>query len=485
MLFAPLVFFVPAPRDLAGVLLAIFVASRLAPIVRELVAARLSDARIAFGVAFVLYAAIGLWGMIEMPAQGDQPHYLLAAAALSSGDLDARHAYGDVALYSELTGQRLTEAGVAEHVVAAPAGPRLLQGYGLPLLLLPAWAIAGRLGVTLALAFVAAGLSAACFLIVRDLFGEARRPRVAWVLATALAPVLPLATIAYPNVAGAMLLACAFRWLFTAPTSRPALAGLTAGLTLALTPRDGISAALIGIAVLWLARAQLLRFAIGFTIAALAVALANLGIYGLPLPYVGYLIALRDPVPTLPPLVVTTPQLSLLGLLFDRTSGVAAYAPWLFLGVFGVAGMLRARAAASRAALLVTLGTLAALCFYAEWRGGWSPPGRYFVEITPLWLPFVGVALEGPSRVGRGVAFVLAGWSTAIGVLFAGIPAIAYDDRVTEWFARIGLVHPVAFLPSVASDDAASTLARSLAFIAALALLALSASRRRPALAIG
>src|SRR5207237_797331 len=117
LLFAPLALFAPAPRDLAGVLLVLFVAARLAPHAR---------------------------------------------------------------------------AGIAEHVVNAPAGPRLLQGYGFPLLLVPGWGLAGRVGVTLELALVAAAVSTVSFLILRDLFGDAPRVRMAWLLATALAPMLPL-----------------------------------------------------------------------------------------------------------------------------------------------------------------------------------------------------------------------------------------------------------------------------------------------------
>ena len=469
--------FAPAPRDLAGVLLVLFVAARLAPIARELVAARVSDARIAFGLALVLYAAIGIWGIVEMPAQGDQPHYLLTTAALASGDLDARHAYADRALYAALTEQRLTEAGVAEHVVAAPAGPRLLQGYGFSLLLLPGWVLGGRLGVTLELTALAALASAATFLIARDVFGSASRPRLAWLLATTLAPVAPLATIVYPNAAGAALIAIAFRWLFTAARARPTAAGVAAGLTLAMTPRDGISALLLALAVLLLARSLTVRFAIGFVGAAAAVAILGFVIYGVPLPYVGYLIALRDPVPTLPPLVVATPQLSLAGILFDRTSGIAASAPWLFIGLAGLASLLRTRAAAARAVLIVSLGTVAALSFYAEWRGGWSPPNRYLVEIVPLWTLFVGAAFEAASRLSRAIAGVLIAWSAAIAVLFAGIPAIAYGDRVTEWFTRAGASHPLSFLPLVAHDDAASIWLRSAALLAALAVIALAADR--------
>lgn len=471
----------PVPPDFLGLLLVLFVAARLAPSVREVVEARVSDARVAFALAFVLYAAVASWDLSGMFAQGDQAHYILAAESLRAADLDIKHAYIDLDRYRALTGQRLTEEGIGQHVVDAPAGPRLIQGYGLPLLILPGWTLAGRLGVTLTMAALAALASAAVFLLLRDLCGDARQARLTWLLTTALAPLLPLATVVYPNAVGAAVLALAFRWLFTATPRRETLAGLAAGITFALSPRDGLVAILLLLFAVSLGPASLARFARPLALTAAAVTLVDLLVYGIPLPYAGYVLGFGS-VSALQgeSLLALQPHIALPGMLFDRTRGLAATAPWVFIGALGITSFLRANPRVARGALGVVAATILALAAFREWQGGWAPPNRYLVDVLPFWTPFVAYGVATAQGVAtRAVSALLVAWSAAMSLLIAAIPAVAYEARLEEWFARFVPAQPLGWLPSFAADDGAA-LPWSALLLVALTVFVLF-TRRKPA----
>src|SRR5439155_1656817 len=109
---------------------------------------------------------------------------------------------------------------LATHVVLTPVGPRLVQGYLVPLALVLGWIAAGRLGATLVVALAGAWAAAQTFLLLRETVADVRARSWSWLAAAFLAPVVALAPTVYPNVLGAAALVTAYRWLFTAPVSR-------------------------------------------------------------------------------------------------------------------------------------------------------------------------------------------------------------------------------------------------------------------------
>src|SRR5205807_3010029 len=124
---------------------------------------------VALPLLFVLtvgtYASLAAWHQAASLPLGDQVHYLLATDRLAHGSLDASI---DPGLFRKLTTIDPSEADVATHVVNAPAGPRTVQGYALPLLLLPGWVLAGRFGAEIVVALAAAWVAAMTALILRD-----------------------------------------------------------------------------------------------------------------------------------------------------------------------------------------------------------------------------------------------------------------------------------------------------------------------------
>src|SRR5207302_4242657 len=224
-----------------------------------------------------VYMCLATWHQAASLPLGDQVHYLLATDRLAQGSFDATI---DPGLYRKLTTIDPTEADVATHVVNVPAGARTVQGYALPLLLLPGWVAVGRFGVELVVALAAAWAATMTALILRDTVADPRLRYWVWAMTAFFAPLVLLATSIYPNSFGASAIATAYRFGFTAPLRRPLLAGVIGGLTLFLNPRDGVVLMVLLVAALWYGRAFLLRFAIGAGAMAVLAILADALVYG-------------------------------------------------------------------------------------------------------------------------------------------------------------------------------------------------------------
>jgi hypothetical protein len=424
----------------------------------------------AFLVAFALYAPLAAWVTAAAAPYGDQVHYLLAADRLSDGSLDATI---DAALFRSFIGAELTDADRATHEIAAPAGPRSVQGPLLPALLLPGWLLAGRLGSHLVIALIAALAAAQLWLLLREAAPAGRAREVTWLAATFLAPALPLATHLYPNALGALLGVAAYRFAFTRAPALPLAAGALLGATLLLTPRDGLL--LLALAPFVLRRSSEAgehgrggeqgrvgepqarfghrhrrRFVYGALAAALAAIALNGLVYGLPIPYAGYAfgtVAAQS--------LEQEPSFSfrfwvgLPAMLFDRTFGLAAVAPWAFVALAGLAPALRERRAVLLPAAAAIALTLAVLSLFRYWEGGYAPPARYLVEVMPLAAPFVAYGLTV-------VRWWLSTLLLALGALgtlvLAAIPLSglnsAFEHKLREQVAAALGTDPLGWLPS-------------------------------------
>src|SRR5207249_6224786 len=201
-----------------------------------------------FALAFAAYAFLAGWHQVASLPLGDQVHYLLMTDRLAHGSLDATI---DPGLFRKLTTIDPGDPDIATHVVNAPAGPRTVQGYALPLLLIPGWIAAGRFGAELVVALAAACAAAMTALILRDTVADAHLRGWVWAMTTFLAPLVLLATSIYPNAFGAAVIATAYRFGLTAPVRRPVLAGAIGGLTFFLNPRDGLVFVVLLIAAAW------------------------------------------------------------------------------------------------------------------------------------------------------------------------------------------------------------------------------------------
>src|SRR5207302_3415407 len=378
-----------------------------------------------------VYMCLATWHQAASLPLGDQVHYLLATDRLAQGSLDATI---DPGLFRKLTTLDPTDADVATHVVNVPAGSRTVQGYALPLLLLPGWVAAGRFGAELVVALAAALAATMTYLILRDTVADMRLRGWVWAMTAFLAPLVLLATSIYPNAFGAAAIATAYRFGFTAPVRRPILAGAIGGLTFFLNPRDGLVFVVLLVAAAWYGRSYLLRFALaGAAILVLAV-VADIFIYGIPLPYAGYVAGTAQAQAlTNEPSLTFRFWVGLPAMLFDRTFGLAGSAPWLFIGVIGAVPALRALPRKLAPAAAAIIACMVAISFLRYWEGGYAPPNRYFVEVVPLAAPFVAYGLAAARDWWmRVLVGILIGMSAFAAFLLSAMPARALNDAFQQ-----------------------------------------------------
>lgn len=473
----------PETRAVVGLFYVAVVTVRLLPSALLVVRGIERSALAVFVLSFTFYASVGLWSGAASAAQGDQPHYLLAADALAHGSADLAPEYRDPARFTALAKTPLGPGDIETHVVVPERGGRLVQGYALSAIVAPGWAVGGRDGALLVMALLGALCSVQLLRFCVEVAGEEPSSRFAWVIASFLAPFSALATVVYPNLIGAFALLLAYRWLFTASIRRPVLAGLAGAALLLLTPRDAVALAVLVPFAFVAGRAIGLRFALTVVASIVAISIADAVLYGLAVPYAGYLFGLDaaqrlDGVPSLRP----RPDIGLGGMLFDRAFGLAGSAPWIFLGLVGIGPALRRRATLLPA-LAVVVASLASLSIYRLWEGGWAPANRYFVEVLPLWTPFIALGLVRPGRVLTFVAAALVALGAATSFLFLAVPNLQFNDTVSAQVItaldRILVLDPLGLLPSFEDASAIGpALLRSVPLVIAAAALVIAGVRR-------
>jgi len=475
----------PLTREVIGLLYVGVLVARLAPLALAVAGGRIRSSAVAFIVAFLFYAPLGIWSGAATLAQGDQPHYLLAADAVAHGSLDLAPEYADPREFTLLSGTPLAYSDIETHVAHAPRGERLVQGYGLAAVLAPGWALAGKNGALLVLALIGALVSVQVLLLCRETVSDQRAVGAAWLATSALVPLSNVTTVLYPNIVGAAAIVVAYRLLFTAPVRRPVLAGIVAAATLLLTPRDGVVIAFLIPFVFLAGRAAGLRFVATLAVAFAAVGALDLVVYGLPLPYAGYAYGidaaqLLDGQPTLRP----RPDVGLGGILFDRAFGLAGSAPWVFAGLAGIASVLRGTARRALLPALFAVGlSLAALSIYRLWEGGYAPANRYLVDVLPLWAPFIATALALRDRwIGAATAALL-GLGGMASFLLLAIPNLAFNGvesaRLIEALDAMLPFDPFGLLPSFEVSAAlGGAFLRSLPLVLIGALLLRAGARR-------
>lgn len=485
--FAAVVVFTAGPltREVVGLLFVAVLVARLLPSALAIARGRERSAVLAFLVALAFYAPLAVWSGAATSAQGDQPHYLLAAAALARGSVDLAPEYADPRAFTLLSGTPLTHADIETHLAHTPRGERLIQGYGLAALLSPGSALAGKTGALLVMALVGAVVSVQLLLLCRETVADAAAAGTAWLIATALVPLANVTTVIYPNVVGAAAILVAYRLLFTAPVRRPVLAGLVAATTLLLTPRDGMVIAFFVPFAFLAGRATATRFVATLVVAFAAVSVFDLFVYGLPLPYAGYFFGIDaaqvlDGQPTLRP----RPDVGIGGILFDRAFGLAGSAPWVFAGLAGVAAALRPRARrALLPALVAVVLSLAALSVYRLWEGGYAPPNRYIVDVLPLWAPFVATALALRDRWIGIATGALAALGALASFLLLAVPNLAFSGvetaRLVSALDAMLPFDPFGLLPSFeVSAGLGGAFLRSLPLVLLGGLLLRAGARR-------
>lgn len=141
-------------------------------------------------------------------------------------------------------------------------------------------------------------------------------------------------------------------------------------------------------------------------------------------------------------------DIGLIGVLFDRGSGLLPFAPWLVLALF----VPRPLQPVQRVALGLILIDLAAVIVRAGGWQTWGAPARYILPIVPLMALLVGPALQRlwERRAARPAILFLAGWGVVLTFMLQWLPLSGYirDGRylVDEaWRGAIGFSPMVVF----------------------------------------
>jgi hypothetical protein len=353
---------------------------------------------------------------------GDEPHYLLAVESLAhDGDVDVSNEYATRAY------DKFDVDGLRPHGKLTKGRLNEPYGIGFPLLILPAYALAGTTGVEL---FLAALGALALMLAYRLALRAAPDP---WALgATAAvglsAPLLAYSTAVYPELAvGAVLAGAALLALRLdeRPGRRRAFGCFA---LLATLPWLGVrflpAGAVIGVVAaraIWRSRRRTL--AIGSVeLALFSVALVvgiHEALYDGPTPYSAY----RGGEDPLGSSSAVDRVYRLPGLFVDPHYGLLRWAPVFLLAFLGAWWLWRSRRdrlaravpllhgvelTAGLCAAVVAVQLVVAALVAPTADGNWFP-GRHLIPVLALATPLVALGLRRMPRVGIALALLSVG----------------------------------------------------------------------------
>ena len=389
-----------------------------------------------FVAAFIVYSAFGLLNARELGPGGDEPHYLIISQSLiKDGDLKIENNYRQRD-YREYWGGDLRpdymKRGIDGEIYS-------IHAPGLPVLLLPAYAVAGYLGSILVLSFLAALTTRAVF----DLTAELASRRVALVTAVAVCftvPFVPHAWMIFPEIPGALVVAWAAWWVWK-PVDPRTLTWVWRGACLALLPwlhtKFVIFIPLFGAALIWRLRPRL-RLAAAFLAPIAASLVAWLAFFYIfygtvnpEAPYGSYTAAFV--------LAKNIPR-GLLGLMFDQKFGLLPYAPVYLFAIAGCWLMLKRSDTRFLGALLllVTAVHVGSTTRLYMWWGGTSAPARFLVPILPCLAPMIALSVASlRSRVTRVIFAGALSLSVVVAALGAGWPARLFLSSDSRGYARL------------------------------------------------
>lgn len=369
--------------------------------------------RTAFVVSLLLYGGLGLYATATTGLGGDEPHYLVIThSLLTDGDLqiENNHTRGDYrAFYGGELRPDYLKRGANQQIYS-------IHAPGLPVLLLPGYAAAGRTGAVLTVGV----LGALAALAVFDLAAAIAGAKVAWIVWACVAltvPFLPHAWSLYPEMAGAAIVAWAMVWAARRAPVSPATwiaRGICIGWLPWLHTKFSILLAALVIVLAWGLRREWKNAA------ALLSPIALSGAAWLAFFYVVY--GTLDPqVPygsyTAQFLKLENIPRSLLGLFLDQKFGLIVYAPVYLLVISGL-WVGRSDPQWKR---LTWAGLLTGMVFVLSsarmymWWGGSSAPARFLVPLLPLLVPAMTAGVAHATRAAAPMWLLAAGASLSVG----------------------------------------------------------------------
>lgn len=376
--------------------------------------------------AAMLLACLALWTSQALSTAGDEVNYLvkahrlLARIGLASGDATSPQVL-----------QNFYRGRWSPYLVSTQWDAPLMVA-----LLMPAYALIGRLGALLLLAGGGGLCLAGVYKASRRMgYGLKESQAVAWLLGTS--PVFVLfSQHVYPEMLGAAGAAWGI-FLILAMDRRPLasllgimlLAGILGLIKMRMIPLG------LGLVIAGTLRYMISQRRWWPLLAAGALALLPLAVmlFGLPGSQAitaqidGALYMLGSQKQVLLPILSSVPA-----MVFDQQFGLLPYASWLFLSLAGLPFFWRDQRPAAYSSLMAGGLALAAIVLWRwmQWDGGFTPPGRLLAALTPLMAIWMLPALAcRPSRSWRLVLLLVAGLNLAVTIALNAAPLWRYQRR--------------------------------------------------------
>jgi len=408
-------------------------------------------------LAGVVYLAL-IPHVTQWPLDGDEPYYVLISnSLLSDGDLDLRNQYE---MSEALVGRKL---GPQQGDPTGTAGELFSRHEPfLPLLLAPAVAIGGRYGALGFLAIIAALL---VFSVARLLEEEEISPRARTIALGFFAfgpAVIFYSTRIWPELPAALCFVEALRALRDKRFTRMTL--ITLPLALLKLRYLAIVAPLLVLGVMQFRRenreanrtsALLLRLVIAVAVIVLPMLILWQS--------TGDASSVHS-ASSFRPGELRRYWLGAAGLVVDAQAGLLFQAPFLALGLFAMLSRRVRESSALRLGALAAIPYLVLLVPRAEWHGGWSPPLRYIVVLTPL-LALAAARLVALKKRSVFDLTAIAACVTLIVVAHGvgnpfGLFHIANGESIFgEWLSAATHIDYSRFLPSTIRENTAALVA--------------------------
>ena len=391
-------------------------------------------------------------------ADGDEPHYLLLTHSLlidHDFDLTNNYANRDYLPYYPMQ--------IPEHqIVQTFRGQALLwHDVGLSMLLVPGYALGGRLGTMFEMNVIGAFLALGFYLVAVTLGASSKAAVVTAYLFSFTMPFSHYASQLFPELPGGTCTLWAvlcFMWYTQSGRRRLLLyAGVLTGVLPWLCIRYWMLAlpfgAVVAVYLLFQGRnarqqrvRDLLVFAAPIVVLIATFCALDYHLFGTMLPNAGYLAIAK-----------TYPQFhanileGLAGMLLDRSFGLLPLAPIYLAAVAGMWSMQRKQTWLVAALVLPALAYLLFMALSQHWHAGWCPPGRYVTATAALWVPFAAVQF---SRMrAHWLLWPLGLYGVLVSILYVAMPSMRYPRNplrsdLHAFFARQG-IDPSPWFPSL------------------------------------
>jgi hypothetical protein len=403
--------------------------------------------------AFLPYLFLGAHVTTAMSTSSDEPYYLVVAhSLLHDGDLDLAN---NLAARDYLPFYWAALSQDRRAIRPTPDGQmfaRLYQGFQ-TVLLLPGYAVAGRMGAVATTNALGAAALALTFKLALASGISRRSAFLAWLGAAFSVPLLVYSASPFPEVSGAFFAAAAAYCLWTPRATRLALAMAAGCLVAMVAAKTRLFLLVPPLALGFLRRFTWTTFLLALAGLGAAAAVASVydtvfqsGIIVWQMKGGGVLEALRWFVQW----TIWAPlhYRGHLGLLFDQEFGLLVAAPVFALALSGIVVALVQR---RWRLVLLAGGPFVCTWYYlgaavlggmhmrglSQWYGGFSPPARYLMASLPLLAILAALALDHVR--GR------IGWSltAALFVLTLGYGAVV--SVWPAWRFQSGLGRAVLF----------------------------------------